>query len=84
MKKAGRERMQDVKAKWLEYKGGARCSICGYDKYIGALEFHHVNPDEKEFSFSKMRSYNFERVKPELDKCIVVCSNCHKELHSEL
>ena len=69
------------KIKAVEYKGGS-CSICGYNKCIAALEFHHTNPEHKEFGFSELGiPRSWERQKIELDKCILICSNCHKELH---
>lgn len=71
------------KQKAVNYKGG-QCTKCGYNKCIAALEFHHVNPNEKKFSISKRRGFTFENIKSELDKCIILCSNCHKELHFNL
>ncbi len=71
-----------VKIKLVEYKGGC-CKICGYKKSIGALEFHHTDPNEKDFAISG-KSYSFERLKKEVDKCILVCSNCHIEVHEEI
>jgi hypothetical protein len=71
-----------LKVKCIEYKGGS-CKICGYNKCIGALEFHHRNPNKKEFNISG-RSIKFEKIKVELDKCDLVCCNCHRELHEEL
>lgn len=78
------ERIRGLKEKMVEYKGG-ECNRCGYNKYIGALEFHHINPSEKDFTPSTLKSYVFnDKVKNELDKCILVCSNCHREIHHEL
>jgi predicted transcriptional regulator len=73
---------QRVKQKSVEYKGSC-CEMCGYDKCISALEFHHKNPNEKDFSIGG-KSISWERIKNELDKCILVCSNCHREIHSGL
>lgn len=70
-----------AKIKLVEYKGG-KCERCGYDKCIKALEFHHLNPKEKDFTISG-KSWSFERLKKEVDKCILVCSNCHSEIHEE-
>jgi hypothetical protein len=56
------------------------CEKCGYNKNFSALEFHHKDPSEKEFSFS-YQSISYKRLKPEIDKCILLCSNCHKEEH---
>jgi hypothetical protein len=71
-----------AKIKLVEYKGG-ECEKCGYRKCIDALEFHHKDPNEKDFTISG-KSWSFERLKKEADKCILVCSNCHKEIHFEL
>lgn len=79
------ERQTNFKLQCLDYKGGRHCSRCGYDKSYVALEFHHRNATEKEFAISKFKLYKFiDIVKDELDKCDVLCSNCHKEVHHEL
>ena len=68
----------------IEYKGG-KCILCGYDKCSRALEFHHVNPEEKEFGISKDgATRSWEKVKIELDKCVLLCANCHREVESGL
>ena len=77
------ERQQNRKLECINYKGG-KCARCGYDKYPGALDFHHIDPTQKEFDISKLRTYNIEKLKPELDKCICVCKNCHAEIHGEM
>lgn len=69
-----------AKQKLVDYKGG-KCEICGYNKCIEALHFHHRNSDEKNFSISG-KSLSFEKLKIEADKCILVCSNCHSEIHA--
>lgn len=71
-----------LKQKAVEYKGGS-CIKCGYKKSINALEFHHLEKDEKDFSISRNANRKWEIVKKELDKCILVCSNCHREIHDE-
>ena len=71
-----------TKIKLIEYKGG-KCEICGYNKCYGALHFHHLNSDKKDFDISG-KSLSFERLKAEADKCILVCSNCHSELHNSI
>lgn len=70
------------KIELVQYKGG-ECEKCGYDKSISALQFHHLNPNEKDFTIGGS-SYSLERLKKEADKCIMVCANCHIELHEEL
>lgn len=76
------DRMRDFKRKCVEYKGG-KCILCGYDKYHGALDFHHLDPDEKDFTISKMKKYSFDDiVRYELDKCVILCANCHREVEN--
>jgi len=58
---------------------------CGYNKCLEALEFHHRNPSEKEFNVSsKGHSRSWERVKKEIEKCDLLCANCHREIHAEI
>lgn len=64
----------------LAYKGG-KCEKCGYNKCIAALEFHHIDPTKKEFGLGQGNIYSFTRMKKELDKCQLLCSNCHREIH---
>lgn len=81
---AVQKRREKTKELLVEYKGG-KCEICGYDKCVEALEFHHINPDEKDFGIGqKGYTRSFERNKAEVDKCILVCANCHREIHSGL
>lgn len=63
---------------------GNKCCLCGYNKCIDALEFHHENPNEKEFKLGSGNTMSWKDYKKEALKCILVCSNCHKEIHSEL
>ena len=79
---AVRKRRQKIRLMAIRHKGG-RCSRCGYDQCVEALEFHHLDPAEKDFGISEKgytRSWN--RVLAELEKCILVCANCHRELHA--
>lgn len=77
------EKQRLLKQKCIEYMGGS-CHFCGYNKYFGSLHFHHLDPSKKEFGISKGRCYNFEKVKLELKKCVLACSNCHGEIHGGL
>jgi DNA-binding CsgD family transcriptional regulator len=72
---------QRGKEKLVKYKGG-KCEKCGYDKCIWALDFHHKNPDEKDFTISNYQHLKMEILYKEVDKCILVCSNCHREIHA--
>ena len=77
------ERQKKLKKQCVEYKGG-KCENCGYSKCIGALEFHHIDPKQKDFTISHLRSTNFNSVvKKELDKCSLLCANCHREEHEK-
>ena len=68
------------RTKCINYAGG-RCKVCGYNKSIFAMEFHHRDAMNKDFSIASMWFKNFDDVKYELDKCDLLCSNCHRELH---
>lgn len=72
-----------MKRKLIEDNGGC-CCLCGYDKYDGALEFHHIDSKEKEFTIGSSSMRNYEKMLEESRKCILLCSNCHKELHDKL
>ena len=63
---------------------GGKCSICGYNKCIDALEFHHKDPSNKDFKIGSGNTMSWKTYKYEALKCILVCSNCHKEIHSKL
>lgn len=67
------------KQKIIKIMGG-KCACCGYNKCIQALELHHLNPEEKELSISNY-SLGWDKIVKELEKCILVCSNCHREIH---
>ena len=69
-----------MKLKAIEYMGG-KCEICGYDKCIRAFDFHHKNPNEKEFTIGHYYKLKWGAIKEELDKCMLLCANCHRELH---
>ena len=71
-----------MKVKAVEYKGG-RCEKCGYDKNIAAMEFHHKNPLEKDFGIGSGCTMGWIKLKRELDKCSLLCANCHREEHNK-
>ena len=74
---------QRVKQRCVESFGG-KCGICGYSKCISALEFHHLDPTVKESQISLSNTRKWDRVVSELKKCVMVCSNCHREIHAGL
>lgn len=73
-------RRHKIKKKCVDYKGG-ECDKCGYSKCLGALQFHHLDPKEKDFTISGSHTRKWETIKKELDKCILLCANCHTEEH---
>jgi len=60
---------------------GGKCSICGYDKNYSALEFHHTEPEHKDFHVSNAKTTNINKIRKEAEKCILICANCHREIH---
>jgi hypothetical protein len=60
---------------------GGKCSICGYNKCLDALEFHHIDPKEKDKKLGNMMQMKWETILEESKKCILVCANCHREIH---
>ena len=80
-KAATKERQRRNKKALIEYKGG-KCSACGYDKCQQALDFHHTG--EKSFTIGNRKSAPIDILKKEADKCILLCRNCHAELHAEI
>ena len=76
------KRRKKLREMAVEYKGG-KCVFCGYAKDIVALDFHHLDESRKDFGLSQRGlTRSWERIKQELDKCILVCANCHREIHS--
>ena len=80
--KAVAKRRRKIKLLSVQYKGG-KCQICGYNKYVGALDLHHIDSSKKSFSIgAKGYTRSWEVTKNELDKCILVCANCHREIEA--
>jgi hypothetical protein len=75
-------RRRKVKEKLVKEFGG-HCKICNYNKCIGALEFHHLDPSKKEFGLSiNGVTKKYKDMLKEAKKCILVCANCHRELEA--
>lgn len=66
-----------------DYKSNHPCMFCGETELV-CLEFHHLDPTAKELSISQGKNGSLERLKQEIKKCIVVCSNCHRKIHAGL
>jgi hypothetical protein len=71
-----------TKERALVYKGG-KCLVCAYQRCNAALQFHHIDPAEKDFSIGGS-TRAWATIKAELDKCALLCSNCHTEVHEGL
>ncbi len=81
MIKAVAKRRKKLKLMAIEYKGG-KCILCGYNKCVRALNMHHKDPSQKEFGLSSRGlTRSWKKVIQELDKCVLLCSNCHCEVH---
>ena len=82
--KAVHKRRRKIRDMALEYKDNS-CDICGYNRCSDALEFHHLDPSKKDFSISRNGyTRSWVKVQSELDKCQLLCANCHREVHAKL
>ncbi|MGE5279352.1 MAG: hypothetical protein ACM3L6_01225 [Deltaproteobacteria bacterium] len=80
---AVRKRRKKMREMAIKYKGGC-CQNCGYDTCGDALEFHHRDSSRKDFSISaKGYTRSWAKVKEELEKCVLLCANCHREVHAQ-
>lgn len=75
------ERRRKIRLKAVQYAGG-RCICCKYNKYPEVLEFHHRNPEQKLFGIGQRGlTRSWKKVKKEIEKCDLLCANCHREKH---
>lgn len=66
-------------------KKGSECFLCGYKRCTRSLHFHHKKPSEKIFGLGQYSKANsLDELKDEIKKCVLLCANCHSELHSNL
>lgn len=82
--KRRKERRQDKRQFIIDFKTGRCCELCGYSKCIEALEFHHKDPKKKLFKIANGWDRSFKVLREEIDKCRILCRNCHAELHYNL
>jgi len=61
-----------------------KCAICGYDKCTAAIDFHHIDPTTKDHLVSGMKNYSEKKLRTEIEKCIMLCTLCHREHHAGL
>ena len=73
-------RWRERKQKAIDYKGG-KCCHCGYNKHHAPMQFHHLG--EKEYSWHNLKTMAWDSVIKELDKCILLCANCHFIEHAK-
>lgn len=82
LKDAVTKRRRTLRVKAIEYAGG-KCMRCGYDRCMEALDFHHRDEQTKSFGISQNGlTRSWDKIREEVDKCILVCANCHRELHA--
>ena len=77
----GKTATRTVYTELIKKKYGGKCIICGYDRCMSALEFYHLDPNEKEGIVSNSNG-TVEKSFIEAEKCILICSNCHREIHA--
>lgn len=74
---------QDKRLRAVKELGG-RCLTCGFDRYPCSLDIHHENPKAKDPNFRSLRGWSWEHIQIELQKCVLVCKNCHAAIHAGL
>ncbi len=63
---------------------GGKCCVCGYDRCMESFDFHHLDPSKKSFNISSFKIKNKAQIYEELKKCVMLCSNCHREYHAKM
>lgn len=80
------QRVKEVKLKMIEYKSN-QCNDCGLkheDSHYSVFEFHHLDPKEKDPNFDRIKYQKWVKIKDELDKCVMLCANCHRLKHAQI
>ena len=83
MAEAVTRRHQKIKAILVDEHGGC-CAVCGYNRTVVNLHFHHVDPSTKSFPVSMARGKSLAAFRAEASKCALVCANCHGEIEAGL
>ena len=80
------DRLRKVKIKMITYKGGKceRCNLKLEDSHYSVFDFHHIDSSTKDPNFSSIKFQKWEKIKDEIDKCKLLCSNCHRITHAEI
>lgn len=74
------QKQRELKVRAVEHMGG-KCAHCGYEGVSAVYDFYHLDPATKEFSWGNKRTSNWENLVAELDKCVLLCANCHRTEH---
>lgn len=83
-KKRIQQRIKDLRIWLKEYKKNLKCEKCG-ENFWACLDFHHLDPDIKEHNISNICKTGWckKRILKEINKCIVLCANCHRKIHTD-
>lgn len=79
--KRNKERQDKTKYIIRKYREDHVCELCGESESV-CLEFHHLDPSTKSFGLSHVTTQSDEAINEEIQKCILICSNCHKKVHA--
>ena len=79
----GREKYRKKRVEWDAFVATQKCLHCGMKDPV-CLDFHHRDPETKDYPVSQMLTYGWKRIMEEVDKCIVLCANCHRKEHARL
>lgn len=85
--KKARLKARELNKKFVKrVKSLAKCKLCGYSKSSSALEFHHKDETQKDYEISRLQSggWSIKKIKQEMRKCVILCANCHREVHDEI
>jgi hypothetical protein len=77
-----RSKFQERIFKIVGGRDKVKCQSCGYDKCIAAIDFHHINPSTKDHLVSGMKNYSEKKLRSEIEKCMMLCCMCHREVHA--
>lgn len=80
-----RNRLAKVKIKMIQYKDGecSKCTLKLKDSHYSVFDFHHLDPNEKDVNFKGIKHKKWEIIKKEIDKCVLLCANCHRLEHAK-
>ena len=76
-----KKHITNKRKRFSEYKSNLGCKVCGYNKCSSALDFHHISKESKIIDVSRLYNSRWDIFIYETKKCIVICRNCHAELH---